>query len=253
MDRRKKGTRALKYPNLKAVEYATIKRRGNVVLELSSNEIPENMPWRDFQKLVGSKIGSGIFYFSMKFKNGAEIYSGKTNAVDEVGVVNKNNIDTDQVLKKFNELEKKIDSAKSGDINQDLLITTIKQGYENQLNFKDMQINDIKLKLEESKTDLASAENDLDDCMEERAQLIKEGEFNLKEVLQTGGKLLQAWGGKGKPVSLESSDQTDIPKQILELLGVVDWARIDDEALEVITEKMRNYLSFLPLKGAQTK
>lgn len=240
---------SLKHEILKNVEFATIKRRGKIVLELSDKDFKSSLPWREFQKLIGSKIGTGIFYFTIKFKNNAELYNGKTNAVDLEGKIdNDPNIDLAGVMKKFQDLEDKITSLGKGDLNVDMLIQNMKQGHDNQLVFKDMQIQDIRDKYNEIKKDLDESETELADCIKANKDL--EDKTGFKQYLEIGKSLVEAKLGKGTPVSLAESDPTDIPPAILQVLGVVDWSRIDPDGIESIVTYLRNYLKFFPLKGA---
>lgn len=241
---------SLKHEILKNVEFATIKRRGKVVLELSDKDFGPALPWRDFQKLIGSKIGTGIFYYTIKFKKNPELFNGKTNAVDLEGKIDDVvKGDLEGVLRKMQDLETKITSMGKGDLNVDMLLQNMKLGHDNQIQFKDMVIADLKEKYNELKKDLDASEHELEDCLHANKSL--EDKTGFKQYLEIGSKLLDARLGKGAPVSLEASDPTDIPQEILEVLGVVDWARIDPDGVEAITKQIKNYISFFPIKGAK--
>ena len=47
-------------------------------------------------------------------------------------------------------------------------------------------------------------------------------------------------------VSLKESDPTDIPEQILIVLGVIDWQKIDAENINRIANNIQQYLSAIP-------
>jgi len=250
IDKRKTNSRILKYPVLKNVEYATIKKKGKVVLELPGSEIKNDITWRDFQKLIGSKIGSGNFYFTIKFKNNAELYTGRTNAVDLEGTIDSSSSsDNSEIIERFKLLEDKLEKSSKGDFNLEQIQLTLRLGYENQLNFKDLQIADLKSKLDDLKKDLDGAEEDLSDC--EKVVKDLEGKTGIQKYLEIGEKLLQAKLGRGAPpVSLKDSDPTDIPPEILEIIGAVDWQKIDPDGIETITRNLKQYISFFPMKGA---
>ena len=58
--------------------------------------------------------------------------------------------------------------------------------------------------------------------------------------------------GGGKNISLKESNPSDIPPEILEVLGAVDWNHKDitPELIQKIIVGLKQYMfQFLPLKG----
>jgi len=89
---------------------------------------------------------------------------------------------------------------------------------------------------------------DLNDCEKESAKSSGIGQY-----LAIGEKILSMKFGTGSKVSLKDSNATDIPEQILLVLGVIDWTKIDQASIERIANSIQQYLSVIPkefFKGA---
>ena len=254
MDKRKGSTaRILKYPVLKNVEYATIKKRGKVVLELDGKDLGSSIKWRDFQIFIGKRVGIGRFAFTIKFVNEAELYTGQTNGVDpDISIEKSNESDSiiEQVTSAFKSLESKLNNAtQSGGITYEMLLQSTKQGYDTQVDFLKQQIvykveiiSDLKIEIK-----------DLNDELTKTDIIIRQLEIKTgyNQYLEPISKLLIAKFGGGKTVKLGESDPSGIPLEVLEVLGIIDYTKIQPDDLQKIVELLKQYITAtnLPLKG----
>lgn len=242
MKTNRSSSRELKYPILKNVEYASLTKNGKRVLEIPGSDI-EGISWRDFTIYIGKKLPPGKYGFTIKFKNNAQLYAGTTRAVtlDPVEVP-KDNYIQDQL----NEL-KKIISSQSAYAGSDQAMVIVKQGYEMQIQFLNRQIESLERSVKKLEDEITELDEDLDECNIKLIQAEQKGEYT--QYIPGALKLLQAKFGAGKTVSLENSDQSDIPAEILEILGTVDYSKIDPDSLQKIIQVLKQYISLLPMKG----
>ena len=237
------SNRELKHPILKNVEYGSVTKNGKRVLEIPGSEI-ESLSWRDFTIYIGKKLPPGKYGFTIKFKNDAKLYSGTTRAVtlDPVDI-KKDNFIQDQL----NELKKIIATQSAGGSNETVVLI-LKQGYEMQIQFLNRQIELLEKNNKNLEDEIDEVEDDLDECQNKLKEALSKSEYT--QYIPGALKLLQAKFGGGKAVSLENSDQSDIPTEILQILGTVDYSKIDPESMQKIIEGLRNYISLLPIKGS---
>jgi len=252
--RNNKGTpRRLKYPILNDVEYISITIAGQTVLDLEGKDLPKNLKWRDFQKMIGATVGSRRFGYSMKFNNKAEIFSGNTKGVaSKVKEDQSKDSSTLTIFEtKFKELEAKFDNAtKGGDFSSQQIIESYKISYQGridllneQLKLKDITINEYKEKVKELENDIKQLDIEIKEL---------ESQAGTNQYGQLIGKFLESkmLGKAPAPASLKDSDPSDIPPEILEVLGAVDYSRIEPDLLEKIVDGLRKYVSYFPMKGA---
>ena len=61
--------------------------------------------------------------------------------------------------------------------------------------------------------------------------------------------MLFAKFGKGEEITnLSASNPGDIPNEIIEILGLVDYSKIPNQQMQQIISGLRQYISVLPLK-----
>lgn len=251
----KKSSKRLKFPVLNNVEYVSIYRAGMSVLEIDGNEI-EGKTWREFQLYLGEKIPIGKAQFTLKFKDSAELHTGAVRAARVGGNYQPNPKEDDKmsekIIKEFSNLKEAITKAtNTGGVSFDMLLASTKQGYEAQATYLNQKITDLNATITELKQDIRQLENDLDDCEKESAK-----STGIAQYLQMGEKIVSIYlGNKTKtPVSLKESNTSDIPDQILQVLGIINWSLIDAESINRIANQIHQYLSVLPekyFKGAQ--
>ena len=252
MAKRKSNARILKYPILKSVEYATIKKRGKVVLELDGKELGTSIKWRDFQIFVGKKVGVGRFAFTIKFLNQAELYTGQTNGVDpDISIPKSDDEALKEVLSAFKGFELKLNNAtqSSGGITFDMLLASTKQGYDTHVDFLKQQIVYKDGSITELKIEIKDLNDELNQTDLTIRQLEQKSGYN--QYLEPISKLLLAKFGGGKPVKLEESDPSAIPMEVLQVLGVIDYSKIQPEDLNNMIQLLQKYITAtnLPLKG----
>lgn len=241
---KRKSNRALKFDVLKNVDYGYITKRKKKVLEFEGSTV-ESFKWIEFQRYLGNNLPPGRYYFYIKFKNDPEPYTGNTNTA---GVIEKmDNTENEVILKKFDEVLKKINSKTDG-ISTDLLLSVTKQSYETHINFLNTQVTKLEAELRDLSSECESLTND---CLEYEQEIHKLK--NKSEYLPLAEKaliLLQAKFGTGKVATLENSDPTDIPQEILQILGTVDYIKLqaDQAAYQKIVSGLRQYISLLPQK-----
>lgn len=243
------GTRNLKHPILKGVEYASILKNKKSVLEIEGSDL-ENKTWREFQIYLGDHLPITSYYFIIKFKNKNEIFTGQIRAVStDPKKLESTAMESNELTKKIESLEKSLQkAANSGGISFDMLLAATKQGYEARIEYLNQKITDKDQQIQEIKREVNELEDDLNDCEKENQ---KHG--GIAQYLAIGEKFLSMKLGKPEKISLKDSNTSDIPEEILTVLGVIDWQKIDELSIKRIAENIQNYLSLIPkefFKGA---
>jgi hypothetical protein len=237
--------KTLKFPILNDVEYVSIYRTGKSVLEINGNDL-EGMTWRQFQLYLGEKIPPGKCQFTMKFKDSSTLHTGAIRAARENDIYEpdkkEDSIMSEKILKEFSSLKDSLSKATNqGGITFDILLNATKQGYESQISFLNQQLQHKDSIIAKTEIEINQLENDLNDCEKESARSSGIGQY-----LAIGEKILSMKFGSGKAISLKESDSTDIPEQILKVLGVIDWQKIDAESINRISNNIQQYLSVIP-------
>jgi hypothetical protein len=241
------GQKGLKYPILKKVEYISVLKNGKSVLEYDGSEL-DGKTWRDFQKWLGDQLAPGHYFFKMKFKGIDEVHQGKIRAISSNPEKTESKMETVEILKEFNKLKDALTKAtNTGGVSFEMLLASTKQAYEAQIQYKDQVISDKNDLIREIKKEVDQLESDLNDCEKESAK-----NSGLSNYLAIGEKILAMKFGTPAKVSLKESNPSDIPDQILQVLGIVNWTIIDAENINRIASNIQQYLSALPkeyLKG----
>lgn len=236
-----RGQKEIKFPILKDVEYISVFKNRNSVLEIDGKDI-DGLSWRGLQLFLGKSLTPDLYQYTMKFKKANEIHSGRIRATVMGASKIEPEANQSEIIKEFKALKDQISKASDkGGISFDMLLNATKQGYEAQISFLNQQLQfkeNLTSKLENEINDL---ENDLNDCEKESAK-----HSGIGQYLAIGEKILSMKFGSGKAVSLKESDSTDIPEQILKVLGVIDWQKIDAESINRIANSIQQYLSVLP-------
>jgi len=245
------STQNLKWNILNNVEYISIVYNGKSILEIDGSEV-ENLSRRDLQFFLGEKLPvNEIYTYSLKFKNVDKITTGRIRALtkDSKKLLESNQMDNTELTKKIESLEKSLQKAAStGGVSFDMLLAATKQGYEARIEYLNQKISDKDQLIQEIKKEVDDLEDDLSDCEKENA---KHG--GIAQYLAIGEKVLNMKFGKQPAVSLKDSNTSDIPEPILQVLGVIDWTKIDAASIQKITEQIAQYLSLIPkefFKGA---
>lgn len=238
--------RTRKVDVLTGVDYATVGRFSKTLLTIEGKDI-EGKTFRDFQEYVGSKITPGKFFYNIVWKDKKrDPYRGNSQTLifDNKGVEQH---DDSKFLEAIARIENKL--SQKSDIGSGQLLEYSKQMYE--LRIEDLKARNDELKKEcnECYTQIEQLENDCDELENEITEL--KGKTGYHQYIEQGLELLKMKFGTVKPVSLESSSTTDIPDSLLEVIGIVDFARVDPNELQKIVTAMQQYIQFLklPLKG----
>jgi hypothetical protein len=243
-----RGQKEIKFPILKDVEYISVFKNRNSVLEIDGKDV-EGISWRGLQLFLGKSLAPDLYQYTMKFKKANEIHSGRIRAT--IMGIGKTEPETNQteIIKEFKALKDALSKAtNTGGVTFDMLLASTKQGYEAQVSYLNQQIADKEKIINKVENEVNELERDLNDCEKESAK-----NSGIGQYLAIGEKILSMKFGKPGKVSLKESDQSDIPEQILTVLGIINWSLMDQENINKIANSIQQYLSVLPkeyFKGA---
>jgi cell division protein FtsB len=234
------GSKQIKFPVLNDVEYVSLFKNRNSVLEVDGKDI-EGLTWRQFQLYLGKFLQPSVYNFVLKFKKSNEQHTGKIRATI-MGVSKTEPENNSSVINELKTLKDQLSKAeKSGGVSYDMLLASTKAGHAAQIDYLNQKIQDKEEKIKELKEELNELDQDLDDCLKESSKNSSIGQY-----LAIGEKILSMKFGSPAKVSLKESDPTDIPEQILIVLGVIDWQKIDAENISRIANNIQQYLSAIP-------
>jgi hypothetical protein len=243
-----RSTKGLKFPILKNVEFCSIFKNKKSVYESDGKEL-EGKTWREFQLILGEKLPSDDYHFTLKFKNNNELHTGKVRAASLINKPIESSMDNLEVIKAIQSLKDGLNKAeKSGGISFEMLLASTKQGYDAQIQYLNSRLTDKDELIREIKKEVDELEDDLNECEKESAKTSGIGQY-----LAIGEKILSMKFGKPGKVSLKESDASDIPNEILTVLGIINWQIMDAENINKIANNIQQYLSVLPkeyFKGA---
>lgn len=250
----------LKFPVIKNFIYFDIVKGKETLLSFSKKDLQEieGKSWREFQFIVqdkleakyGQKYPAGRFNYICQQNNSTVIERGLIKTISRKSFldapIEKNE---DQMsLTELQEIKKTLESLKSSDKSTDMMLTTVKQGYELQISFLNQQIQFKDSTIKQFEKDIEKLDNQLDKYESEIEELRSKTGFN--QLLEIGQKMLVAKFGQGQEVTnLSASNTSDIPEEILQILGMVDYQKIPGEQLQKIISGLKQYISVLPLKG----
>jgi len=221
------------------------------VLEINGDDL-EGKTWRELQIYLGERLPIAAYHYLLKFKQSAEIFNGRIRSVNVGKVINtdtgnKSMLDDRNISQEFKALKDQLQKAvNSGGVSFEMLLASTKQGYESQIGFKDQIISQKDELIKELKKDIDDLEDDLQECNKQLSS-----STGIAQYLEIGQKLLNARYGSGKNISLKESDPTDIPAEILQVIGAVNWRdpQITPDLVTRIADGIKQYISLLPLKG----
>jgi len=236
-----RGQKPIKFPILKDVEYISIFRNRNSVLEIDGKDV-EGITWRELQLYLGKFLSPGICQYTLKFKKSDVIHSGRIRATNMAQPSKPESNPSDDIIKEFKALKDQISKASDkGGISFDMLLNATKQGYEAQISFLNQQLQFKDQLLSKVEKEVDELEDDLNDCEKESAK-----HSGIGQYLAIGEKILSMKFGSGSKVSLKESNTSDIPEQILLVLGVIDWQKVDSASIERIATGIQQYISVIP-------
>jgi len=244
----KKPSNTLRFPILNEVDYIDFNKERKTIISFTGDEV-EGLTWRQLQLKLGESVNEGRYNFTLKFKGSDVIHRGVIKAIK----LNKNGTgmddekDISQIKKTIDDLNKKLAAAGNNSPSTDLLISITRQGYETQINFlnleigkKDRQIEKLETKIEKLEDEL----NEYDEIVEDLKSKSGAGQY-----LAVVKDFLMMKAGNAKPIeSLKDSNPDDIPGEILQVLGVVDWSKVNPELQTEIIHYLKIFIQKLPLK-----
>jgi len=238
----------LKFPVLENVDYFDLVKNKATLKTFTKKDI-EGKTWRAVQLLIGQMFGGGVFYYNYKQQNNDMVYRGTIRAIHNTSGEQKDNKNLE-----LNELEKiKSQIAQIGQssgVSVDLLISIQKQSYDMQVLFlrdeltrKQQVIDKLEKQIDELNDELNNADSQIEDL---------KSKTGINQYIGMAQEFLKLKGLKGSPVpvqTLKDSSPDDIPAEILNILGAVDWSKVSPEILNTIVMYLNMYIDKLPLKG----
>lgn len=234
----------LKHPLIENVDYIDIKKRGQLLKSYGSEL--NGKKWRQFQIVLGDEFGSGLFHYVYKQKNSDIISKGQISAVNKKGeVVNPDtgSADIAAVKQAIYEINSKLkETTKDSDFSTELLISVTKQSYEVQITFLNTELTRRDNLINKYESKIEALESELDS--------IEPGESNVMQYISIFKEIFKAkLGGGDVMTNLEASQPSDIPPEILQIIGMVDWQRVEPHAREEIIRLLNVFIQKLPMKG----
>jgi hypothetical protein len=238
----------LKFPVLKKVEYIDLIKNKETVLTVDGKNV-EGMTWRKFQIYLGERLPKGNYNYILKIKGDNAINKGIIKTVGGLQVKDQETTSETQKLEtQILLLSKKVESFNEGNsIPMSMLIEVTKQSYESRIKYLDIEVSRREstiTKLETSIEVLNVKLLDSDDLVKEL-----EGKTGLSQYIQLAQDFAKIKFGAPAPVTnLQASESSDIPQEIITILGIVAWDQVQPEVINSITEAMKIYINKLPLK-----
>lgn len=248
----------LKFPIVENIEYFDLVKNRENLLSFKRVDIDKlkKPSWREFQFIVqekleekfGSKYPAGKYNYILQRVGENVIHRGVIKTISKKSFVDFKPAKEENKMNEIIELKEAIEKLKSNDKSTDMLLTTVKQGYELQISFLNQQIQFKENQIKQLENQCDKYENQLDKYESQIDELQSKTGFN--QLIEIGQKMLFAKFGKGEEITnLSASNPNDIPNEIIEILGLVDYSKIPDPQMKQIISGLRNYISVLPLKG----
>lgn len=236
----------LKHPVCKDVEYIDLKRNG-VLLKTYGKEV-EGKTWRQFQLMIGKEFGSGRYHYMYKANNADSVSKGQVNGVnvskkESVEIVKSSDVDLIFVKESIQKINERLDTFKGDGLGIDVVLQVTRQNYE-------MQITFLTREVDKRDAVIIRCENKIDDLENELSNI---DDPNSGGTIEAFKMVYELVSGRLKGVqsvsNLQDSDQSDIPSEILKLLGMVDWNSVQPEIKTMIIDTLGKYIQKLPMKG----
>ncbi len=213
----------------------------------------EGMKWRDFQKYLGSKLPMDNYYYVVKLNDKPELYKGRVKPIVlKAGVVSGSVTDDKSLLvlkETVSALSEKIETISKGNgVSMEMLLEVTKQSYVARIDFLGVEINKKDMDYNRLELKCAKLEEELNDADVVIADL--EGKTGVMQYVSIAKEFLQMKAGSLKGIeNLGDSNPSDIPSDITEVLGVVNWVAVDPNIINEIVHYIKVFANKLPLKG----
>lgn len=242
----------LQFPKLKNFEYIDLSLKGDTKLIVEGKDV-EGMQWREFQKYLGAKLPMSNYYYTVKLNGSSKIYKGRVKPIVlKAGVVSGTDENGKMVLvlkELVTDLTKKVDVISQGNgVTVDTLLEVTKQSYVARIEFmnvelskKDTEYSRLEVKYEKLEVEL----DDADDLIEN----LKEKTGAMQYISIAKDFLKMKAGFSPGVQNLQDSNPSDIPSDITEVLGVINWGDVSSEIINEIVHYLKIFATKLPLKG----
>jgi len=237
----------IKFPILENVDFFDVIKNKTTIKTYGKKEL-EGKTWRELCLLIGQEFGAGIFYYNYKQKNNDLVNRGTVRGVNNFLATPKENKNLE-----LNELEKiktQISNlGQSNGVSVDLLISITKQSYELQINFLNDELRRKQNFIDKLEKQIDDLNDELNNADEQITEL--QNKTGINQYLGMAQDFLKMKMNKGGApvVTLKDSNTDDIPTEILNILGAVDWSKVSPEILNTIIMYLNMYIDKLPLKG----
>lgn len=244
------GSQKIKFPVLKNVEYFDIIQNKTVIKTFTQDEL-ENKTWRQVQELVG-KYATGSVHYTFKFINNPETHKGLIRSINKNFDKDPGNGLVNKLVGEIEDLKIKLNAAGSGSgVTVDLLMSITKQSYETQITFLNNEVNRKDILIAKLETTIDKLNDEISSQDETISKLQSKSGLTQYLPLITSflNKKIPGLAAAEKITTLKDSNTSDVPGRILELIGAVDWQRVDEKIITEIINYMEIFLNQLPLKG----
>jgi len=242
-----KQTFQVKFPVLNDIEFFDVIKDKKTLKSFTGREL-NGKKWREVSEMIGSLLGGGTFRYVAKFTKSNEIYNGSIRAVnvtDNKQIEKNNSAISNQIQDLTNQIQE-LKKGNNSNIGFDVLMNVTKQGYDTQINFlnsqiqhKEIIINKLEAKIEDQENELATQDQIIDDL---------KSKTGISQYISIVQDILKVKTGNVNKLNLKDSNTSDIPSEILQLLGLVDWSQVPREILEQTINYLNMFIPKLPLK-----
>lgn len=240
----------LKFPVINKCEYLDIIKNKNT-LHTFQGDVLEGLKWRQVQEMVGDKLGVGSFRYAIKFSGDDQVKHGTIRSVVTNEKLQQQSQSVNSgLVNAVSELNKKIDGmASNAPQDTTILIQTIKEGHANTVLMYQERLREKENLVTKYEMKIDALEKELDEADAMIAEL-KSKSGNMEYFKALADIVKVKFGSHAQPLSENvQSDESDIPAELLEVLGVVDWERVEPEAITLILDTLNQFIHKLPLKG----
>ena len=235
----------LKFPILKNIEYIDV-IAGKARTTFSGLEV-DGLKWREFQELIGKKLGAGAYHYVLKLHDDNTIYKGGVRAVNvnETVKADHSNI----IESRINELDNRINKMGSNtSVEISTLLEITRAGYETRIGFMKDELKNRDDRITRLDIQVKDLENEIDGYLDTIEELKEK--TGIGQYINIAKEFLSMKVGNTKPIeNLAGSNSDDIPPDIIQVLGVVDWDEVDPTVKDGIIHYLKIFIQKLPMKG----
>ena len=241
----------LNFPVLKKIEFFDLTKNGTLVRTYSGDEL-EGVKWRQMQNKIGDELGPGLYNFNFKHVNKPDLHKGTIRAVPTITKpIDSNDGEVSKLKNQLDVLNKRLvdlgrDSG--GGVGVDVLLQVTRDSFTTQIDFYKAEILRKELLISKYEAEIETLNKENDDLTNQLNQ--NQSPSIIDKTLEAVAMLTKMRNTNVSPaISLKDSDTSDIPKEILDVLGLVDYTRVTQEQIDKIVSYMKMFVNNFPLKG----